>query len=79
MSMCKYLVFNETFPVLFFSGWSHESIAILLGPLREVTSAGFIDEEGQAYGESVSLNIRSDPEDTILINMLLGKKDNCGK
>ena len=82
----KYIIFkqlNEEFPVLFPSIIKHSDMAEAL--LKEevlvpmyLVSAGFIrgrtyDEQGiVCYGDSMTLNLPSRPQDTSIVNKFLG-------
>ena len=66
----KYIIFEGPLcqeVVIFSSVMTHSNVAICIG--HEVVSAGFVEfsEHPQAYGESVSLGIKSRPEDTARI------------
>ncbi len=67
MSRMKYIMLEHG-PVIFSEAYVHSEMA----QGRRVLSAGFvnINEEGKfyAYGESISLDIKSDPRDSDLIN-----------
>ena len=84
MSNCKYIILNGNKPILFGTMMNHDQVANSLSkslPLTP-TSAGFVgikyrqmtqEIEVSVYGESTSLNLKSDPVDAILIEqMLLG-------
>ena len=78
----KYIIYNDALPVIFTKGMNHNDCQWhrdLIEGDRTPTSAGFCSiyvEDGQlavsVYGESVSLNIKSKPEDAeiILLNLL---------
>lgn len=75
MNEMKYIMVDEIFPIIFQTYLVHKDIAhgVRSNP---VTSAGFVqrDAEGNyhCYGESVSLNIKSNPEmDSKIINTFL--------
>jgi hypothetical protein len=78
--MCKilkYIISNETFPILFNTQILHSDISVV------VSSAGFVivnyDKEKnkffvKCYGESSTLNIGSKKNDNLLIENFLNKK-----
>lgn len=76
----KYIIFDSELsyvPVVFPSHVQHNSMAMMLGQWAPDT-AGFvrIDEQGNviAYGESVSLKLKSDPvRDNKLLAQLFNK------
>lgn len=60
-------------PVLFPEIVQHKDLAFQLeARFGSPTSAGFVDHKGEAYGQSVGLNLKSKPEDSIYIKKLLG-------
>jgi hypothetical protein len=67
----KYIIIDKFMPVIFSEGIKHRD----LGHGLNVTSAGFcrFDDENQihAYGESISLNLSSKPEDSEIIQKFL--------
>jgi hypothetical protein len=61
----KYIITKGNQIVIFSSGFSHKEIANKIPD--QVVSAGFINIGGnkiECYGESISLGIKSRPEDT---------------
>lgn len=75
----KYIVFDDglnDYPVIFPHFVQHDTIAGAMSP-RKPISAGFVrvHPEGyiEAYGESISLKLKSNPEvdDLLLTKMLL--------
>lgn len=85
MKNIKYVIIDETYPIIFSEAHQHSSFRDISG---NVTSAGFcsfqeVDTpvgsrfcqsriiQARCYGESVSLNIKSDPEkDAIILTRL---------
>lgn len=82
MSRCKYIMFDETNPILFREHLNHSDMANHLSGLGEVTSAGFVQVyvetfekefpsiEVSVFGESVSLKMKSNPVDAIWIKKM---------
>lgn len=64
--MQKYIIIDNSKPVVFDNRISHKDIA----GNSNVTSAGFVDR-GKCFGHSDSLNISSSPADYKLIKFLL--------
>ena len=64
----KYIIFDNKTPIIFSRGITHLSEGQRHHKVGNITSAGFIskDENGdiEAYGESVSLGIKSKKTDT---------------
>lgn len=66
--MQKYVIIDNLFPIIFDCNLQHKDVAANLN----VTSAGFLDRDGNCYGGSDSLGIDSDPEnDTKIIKLFL--------
>ena len=74
----KYVVFDCLFPVIFTEAQQHVKFKFM----GKITSAGFckIYSEGDVaaqvvkvhcYGESISLNIKSDPKDSELLTRVI--------
>lgn len=79
MSDIKYIMIDEAFPVIFGSMFSHRDVAMGLRGLGQVTSAGFVQNNGDGtfscYGESISLGIKSTPDkDTMMVNLTIGRR-----
>lgn len=79
MKQMKYIIFDGKLheePVVFSTTQNHAQMALMLEPeLGKPVSAGFVDltcGEVSAYGDSESLSIESRPQDSIIINKLLG-------
>lgn len=80
MNEMKYIIVDDGMmekPVIFDDATDHSQMASdLFGFKKDVVSAGFVSfsKDGlQCYGRSVSLNIKSRPEeDSKLINRMLG-------
>jgi hypothetical protein len=81
----KYIIYSHAIdpdtPLIFPMWVKHSDMAELLPPSSEVLSAGFVefgipgkygDPECRAYGDSVSLGIKSREIDSALINRALG-------
>ena len=71
----KYIIFDDGLnenPVIFPTHIPHTKVALL--PLGEPISAGFLDENLTAGGESVGLKLKSRPEDTEIIRRLFRAK-----
>lgn len=69
----KYIMFDETFPVVFGEYFTHKDVTV--PNAGKPTSAGFFsiqDGKVQTYGVSVSLELKSKPEDAFFIQHLLG-------
>mgnify|MGYP000355230967 CR=1 FL=1 len=75
----KYIVFDDglnIYPVVFPYFIPHDTIAGAMSP-RKPTSAGFVqiqaDGYAEAYGESISLNLKADvgPDSKMLTKILL--------
>ena len=84
MKTCKYIIFTDKaslripnrIPILFPELLQHSEVAKSF-PDWEPVSAGFFGPEWnfgprKAYGESISLFLKSDIEDTSIIQMILG-------
>ena len=81
MHQCKYIIFRaggmET-PILFPATLQHRDVAEKFSEWKwESISAGFVDRDEasgkiRAFGESLTLMLKSRPEDTDLISVLLG-------
>ena len=74
MKRNKYIIINDVFPILFTEAQQH----IDIGRKLNVTSAGFFRTsilEGKikvhCYGESISLGIKSQPDDSYFIEKFL--------
>ena len=62
-------------PILFPDMVTHSDIGRSITdrfPGFEVVSAGFCNRHGDVYGESVSLEVKPDPADSIIIKKMLG-------
>jgi hypothetical protein len=74
----KYIMFEFSgmrWPILFPEMVTHSDIARSITgcfPGFEVVSAGFCSRYGDVYGESVSLKVKSDQADSIIIKKMLG-------
>ena len=74
----KYIMFEFSgmrWPILFPETVTHSDIARSITSHFsefEVVSAGFCNRHGDVYGEAVSLKVKSDPADTMLIKKMLG-------
>ena len=69
----KYIKTNELSIVIFSPSLTHADMAKRLG--GEILSAGFVDmEKRECFGESVSLNLKSDPMDTCYLRGMLSVK-----
>jgi len=73
----KYIILEDNSPILFGQTLTHKTVADAMG--QKVNGAGFcsIDKSNitgdisvQVFGESISLNIKSKPEDSKLIKRL---------
>ena len=68
----KYIIFDNeliVYIIVFPDCLQHQNIALLFGDYNKPISAGFIslrDNKAQCYGESVSLKLKSRPEDSKL-------------
>ena len=84
-SRCKYVMFDDFNPILFHEGLTHEEIKNKFEfTYHKPTSAGFVQAylkwggDGSAeidfctYGESVSLRLKSKPEDADIIKRMFG-------
>lgn len=85
-SRCKYVMFDYFNPILFHEGLTHEGIKnkFVDSIYHKSTSAGFVqaylkyNEDGSTeidfctYGESVSLKLKSKPEDASIIKRMFG-------
>lgn len=74
----KYVIIGNAFPIIFHEAIEHAAVA---GSNIPATSAGFVDIEqsdgkifAKCYGESISLELKSDPCDSELIETLLNKR-----
>jgi len=74
MKQNKYIIIDELFPILFTECQTHKDLAHGM----RVTSAGFfctsIEKDKikvHCYGESISLNIKNQPDDARLIEKFL--------
>lgn len=78
---CKYIMIDETIPILFPCVLAHEVVAKALGK-NKVTSAGFVEISQEAvdwysiievnvYGESIGLKLASKKEDIFFIKKML--------
>lgn len=79
MGDLKYIMIDYAFPVIFGSALAHKDVAFGLRDLGPVTSAGFVQNNGDGtfscYGESISLGIKSDPDkDTAMVNYIMGQR-----
>jgi hypothetical protein len=75
MRSIKYIMLDQSMPVIFGEYFAHADVTANLSRLGEVTSAGFVhlnaDGEYVAYGESVSLNMKPGPHDSRILNRTL--------
>lgn len=78
MDRTKYIVFDNAYAIVFPDFLDHDAVGIRVAAIHrdEPTSAGFISfnpdtELYTVYGESMSLNLKSNPTDAKLINRLL--------
>ena len=73
MEPAKYIIFDQRVAVIFSPTQSHAHVALCMG--MPATSAGFcgVDDAGQvqAWGESFTLKLGSDPGDKELLRRLL--------
>jgi hypothetical protein len=73
MEPAKYIIFDQRVAVIFSPTQSHAHVALCMG--MSATSAGFcgVDDAGQvqAWGESLTLKLGSDPGDNELLRRLL--------
>jgi hypothetical protein len=68
---------HGTWPVLFPDLVGHDAIGSALTaayPGIKLTSAGFCTAKGNVYGESVTIKLKSFPEDALWIRQTLGIK-----
>ena len=65
--MQKYIIVNGKDVIIFDNNISHFDI----GANLNVTSAGFVDREGNCFGQSDSLGICSSPNDSKIIKFFL--------
>lgn len=79
MKQMKYIIFEGRLhaePLIFTTTQEHAELARVMEPtLGKPVSAGFLDltlGEVSAYGRSDSLDIESRPEDSLIINKLIG-------
>lgn len=80
MKRVKYIIIDDISPILFSEMETHAKVAAMAAG-RPITSAGFCSlffvEEGHiaanVYGESVSLKLKSDPEDAALIERMFSE------
>ena len=70
MSELKYVIIDNFWPIIFPTNINHCDIAIG----KNITSAGFINERGEVYGFSDTLNLHSKESDQKLINRILIRK-----
>jgi len=73
MDEFKYVIFNETTPIIFPSVWNHIDFTEI--PNGEITSAGFGKIRNgivKVYGRSISLDKGPADGDAFLISLLLG-------
>jgi hypothetical protein len=81
---CKYIMINESDPIIFPASWKHDTIAgkFKFGGI-EIISAGFVNiHKGMndelvvnAYSESKSLKLESKEIDSLIIKSLLVNED----
>lgn len=80
MDRAKYIIFDDErleIPIIFPMHVQHCDMAHMFRGVN-VLSAGFVQlQEGQlvAFGESLTLKIKSRPEDTALLQKILGLKE----
>ena len=70
----KYIMIDGCLPVIFGYYFQHKDVAEGLARLGPVTSAGFVQNDGDhftAYGESISLKMSSKPSDTEILTKVL--------
>jgi len=82
MARCKYIMFDETNPIIFREHLNHSDMANHLSGLGKVTSAGFVQVyvetlekefpyiEVYVFGESVTLQMKSNPVDALWIKKM---------
>lgn len=86
MRKFKYIIVlfgNHEIAITFPDFVGHDEMARMMGPYRKPISAGFftvcVDEDrrahADAYGESVSLKLKSRPEDSKIIDNSIGTRD----
>lgn len=73
--VAKYIVFDNVMPIVFPDSLVHKEVAniFLTSKGMKPTSAGFcyIDETYCCYGESTSLNLKSNIDDSNLLDSIL--------
>lgn len=81
MRVMKYIIIGGDTPIIFPDHLTHAEVALKFGGRERVSGAGFCgvngrDECGNAlfecYGESVSLKIKSGPDDSRIMNRAYG-------
>lgn len=65
----KYIITEAGEVVVFSPTIGHDHMASCIG--QKVRSAGFVNDKWTAYGESISLGIKSAPNDTEFIKRIL--------
>lgn len=73
LDKAKYIIFGRNRFIMFDPQFKHNEIANLLN-LEKIVSAGFVGDCGngiQCFGESLSLGLKSRPEDTNVIKRYL--------
>lgn len=71
MMEMKYIIYDNFWPVIFPTIYSHVDMANHYG---KVTSAGFIDKNGKVYGYSDSLGISPKESDQRIIDRVIGNQ-----
>lgn len=68
----KYIMIDNCMPIVFDIALTHADVGEFFNKEKSITSAGFIDSNGNCYGQSDSLGIASNPiRDTKIIKRLL--------
>jgi hypothetical protein len=71
----KYIIVGDNTPIVFPETVTHSDMAHMVRICGQAKSAGFVytDEKGyHCYGESISLNLKSSPDDSKILNKYLG-------
>lgn len=75
----KYIIINDSIPVIFAETLTHADVKRALAPGGTCTGAGFVcirNNEYLCYGESVSLKVKSNGDaDSKILNLFLGVTD----
>lgn len=68
----KYIMIDGFMPIVFDVALTHADVGEFFNKEDTITSAGFVDNEGNCFGQSDSLGIESNPDkDTRIIKRLL--------